>query len=344
MAFNRIAIMGAGSLGTILGAYITKGGRQIDLIDANKAHVDALNKDGATVIGTVNINVPVKALTPDEMEGKYDLFLYLAKQTYNDTAVPQMVNHLADNGVICTLQNGIPEPEIAKYIGEDRTMGCTVGWGATWIKPGVSEATTTQANWVLHLGRIDGKITDELKEVQSILELMCPTHLTETLMNARWTKLVCNCAFSGMSAVLGCTFGEVLDDPKAVKCAEYIGRECIRVTHALGYTMEEIAPGIPFEGRIDFHNEDERNNLAYPIYEAIYGSANRASIASMLQDIQKGKKTEVMAIDGVLSKFGKETGVPTPVTDKVVEIILGIEEGKYKPEFKNLDMFTVFEA
>ena len=79
------------------------------------------------------------------------------------------------------------------------------------------------------------------------------------------------------------------------------------------------------------------------MYYAIYNTANRASIASMLQDIQKGIPCEIMAINGVLSEAGRKYGVPTPVCDKVVEIVQGIEAGKYKPSFENLDLFTVFE-
>ena len=90
---NRIAIMGAGSLGTILGGNSSPRIRQVDLIDANKAHVDALNANGAKVIGGAELTVPVHALTPDEMEGTYDLFIYMAKQTYNDVCIPQMQKH-----------------------------------------------------------------------------------------------------------------------------------------------------------------------------------------------------------------------------------------------------------
>ena len=340
--FERIAIMGVGSLGTILGAHIAKA-RQVDLIDANKAHVDAMNKEGATVVGCKEMNVPVHALTPDQMEGEYDLYIYMAKQTYNDSCLPQMKKHSHANTYVCCCQNGIPEMAVAKYFGEDHTFGCTIGWGATWLRPGVSEATTTEDRWIVHLGTMDGKITPEVEECQKIMELMCPAPITTNLMGDRWSKLVCNCAFSGMSAVLGCTFGEVLDDPKAVKCAEYIGRECIRTCHAQGYVMPDIAPGVPFEGNIDFHNEEERNGKAYQIYYAIYNTANRASIASMLQDIQKGIPCEIMAINGVLSEAGRKYGVPTPVCDKVVEVVQGIEAGKYKPSFENLDLFTVFE-
>ena len=77
------AIYGAGSLGTVLGAYITKNGGKIDLINRNKAHVEALNKNGARIIGTVDMTVPVKALTPDQMTEKYDIIFLMTKQREN---------------------------------------------------------------------------------------------------------------------------------------------------------------------------------------------------------------------------------------------------------------------
>ena len=344
MRLNRIAIMGTGSLGTILGAYITKGGRDIDLIDVNEAHVNALNQNGATVTGTVDLNVPVHAITPDQMEGEYDLFLYLAKQTYNDIAIGQMASHLKPDGIICTLQNGIPEPAIAEVIGEERTLGCTVGWGATWLRPGVSEATTLQERWFFHLGSIDGSITEDVMEVKSILELMCRTEVDDNLMGARWCKLLANAAISGMSAVLGCTFGEILDNDKALKCANYLGRECIRVTIAQGYKplVSELT-GKRYDEMFDFRSEEERKEKVIPIFLKIWGY-HRASTASMLQDLQKGKKCEVEAINGVLSKTGRKVGVPTPVSDQVVIIIKEIENGLRKPSFDNLALFEKFES
>ena len=66
----RCAIYGAGSLGTVLGAYMTKNGANVELINRNKAHVIALNEKGAHITGTVELTVPVKALTPDQMSGK----------------------------------------------------------------------------------------------------------------------------------------------------------------------------------------------------------------------------------------------------------------------------------
>ena len=79
----RYAIYGAGSLGTILGAYVTKNGGEIELVNRNKAHVNALNTNGAKIIGKVEMTVPVKAVLPDEMSGKYDVIFLMTKQLQN---------------------------------------------------------------------------------------------------------------------------------------------------------------------------------------------------------------------------------------------------------------------
>jgi ketopantoate reductase len=94
----KYAIYGAGSLGTVLGAFITKNGGEVDLINRNKAHVEALNTKGAKIIGTVDMTVPVKAITPDMMEGKYDVIVLLTKQLFNKEVVTMLKDYLTDDG------------------------------------------------------------------------------------------------------------------------------------------------------------------------------------------------------------------------------------------------------
>ena len=106
----RYAIYGAGSLGTVLGAFITKAGTEIDLVNRNPQHVAALNECGARVTGPIEMTVPVRAVTPDGMEGLYDAVLLLTKQQHNKEAAEIIKKHLAEDGVVATLQNGIPEP------------------------------------------------------------------------------------------------------------------------------------------------------------------------------------------------------------------------------------------
>ena len=79
----RAAIYGAGSMGTILGAYITKNGGRIDLVNHNFAHVRALKEKGAHVVGSVDFIQPVKAITPLEMAGTYNIIILLTKQMEN---------------------------------------------------------------------------------------------------------------------------------------------------------------------------------------------------------------------------------------------------------------------
>jgi len=332
--------MGAGSMGTLLGACLAQAGMPIDLIDINREHVDALNARGATVKGTVSFNVPVHALTPREMEGKYDLVFLLVKQTQNKTAFEQLRPHLHKESIVCTLQNGIPEPDVAAAFGKKRTLGCAVTWAATFLGPGTVECTASREKWSSKTGSLNGRITEEVKDVMKILSIMCPTEFIDNLMGIRWSKLLINCSFSGMSAALGCTFGEILENKKALKCAQYIAKECIHVTEAQGYEMVPMAQGKSFKALMDFNTEEDRHSTAW-IYHELWGSV-KSGKASMLQDLEKGLKSEIDAINGVLSKTGKRLGIPTPVNDIVVEIVNAIEKNMLKPCIENLSMFRKF--
>ena len=136
MQERKTAIYGAGSLGTVLGAFMTQKGVDVELVNRNKAHVEALREKGAHITGTVEMTVPVKAIFPDEMAGTYEVIFLMTKQLFNDEVVTFLKPMLTDDGVIVTLQNGIPEPGIAEIVGKAHTIGCTVEWGATLSAPG----------------------------------------------------------------------------------------------------------------------------------------------------------------------------------------------------------------
>lgn len=335
---KRLAIMGVGSLGTILGAYITQSGRKIDLIDVNKEHVDALNKDGAKVIGHKEMVVPVVAMTPDQMEGIYDIVFYMPKQTFNKAAFEQLRPHLDENSIVCTLQNGIPEVEVAEAFGENRTMGTPVGWGATWIGPGVSKLTTEIQDMFFTLGTVSGEITPEVYEIKEILSVMCPVEVSTNLMGLRWAKLYLNATLSGMSTVIGGTFGDVMANEHSMDIALKIGKECIEVARASGVKMEP-SHGFDFEGEM-YYTDEESRQKSIKAYKA-FAAPHRDLEASMLQDLKKGRKCEIDAINGVICTVGRKFNVPTPVNDKVVEIVKRIQNGELQYEFLNVDQFQV---
>ena len=335
----RAAIMGVGSLGTIMGALMTKNGGDVVLIDANKAHVDALNATGAKVVGKLDLTVPVKAITPDEMSGTYDVVFYLVKQTANAIALKQLLPHLGPKSVVCTLQNGVPEDAVAEVIGKERTLGCAVGWGATWRGPGVSMLTSEPDKMTFDLGEMNGVVRERTTEVAALLNLAGKAEIVTNLAGVRWTKLLVNATMSGMSAALGCTFGDVLDNAKALDCAAHIANASLQVAAARGIKMDPIQ-GFDLT-RLAFATKEERAAKA-PIYNALFGP-HRLLKASMLQDLEKGNRTEIDAINGVVSDWGARLGVPTPVNDKVVETVKGIEAKKYSYQMSNLDFFAIPE-
>lgn len=334
----RAAIVGAGSLGTIIGALMTKGGHPVDLIDTNREHVEALNREGARVTGEMDLLVPVRALTPEEMSGQYDLVFLLSKQTANQAVLSHLLPFLHEGSIVCTLQNGIPEPSVAAVVGAARTIGGAVGFGATWIGPGVSKLTTTAeavSKFAFEIGELDGVLRPRLSTAQEYLACVGHTELLDDLMGIRWSKVLMNATFSGMSAALGCTFGEVMDDPRSLLCVAFIADETVRAAHAAGHCMA------PMQGE-DF----ERFLLAspasvpevIPLIRTIW-ARHRQLRASMLQDLEKGRDTEINFINGIVCQTGRKHGVATPFNDRVVELVSEAQAARTVPGFSNIARF-----
>jgi 2-dehydropantoate 2-reductase len=334
----RTAILGAGALGIIIGARMTKNGQQVDLIDSFKENVDALNANGATVTGFLELHQAVTALTPEEMVGTYDLVLLLTKQTANETALPKLLPHLHKDSIVCTLQNGVPEESVAALVGRERTIGGAVGFGATWLRPGVSELTSTMEaieKFAFEIGEIDGVLRPRLEKVKEVLSAAGGTTILTNLMGIRYTKLLMNATFSGMSAALNGNFSEVLANPKAMVCVAHIADEVIKVCRGLGYRMVEMQ-GVDFEF-LELMNGKADIPSKMDFYKKVWGRHNNR--ASMLQDLEKGKKTEIDYINGVVCRGGQKCGIPTPFNDKVVELIKEAEAKGGVNDFSYLARF-----
>ena len=332
----RIAIYGAGSLGTILGAYLAKGGIEADLITRNKEHIAALQANGAQVVGKASFTVPVQALLPSEMEGEYDLIFLLTKQLENRSVAQFLKQYLAPEGMLCTMQNGLPEPELMEILGKERVCGCTIGWGATKQGAGVSELTSEPDSLVFNLGMTENPNHAALDTIAKILRNMGPVILEENFLGARWSKLLINTAFSGMATVVGGTFGDVVDNKRARALVQKVMKECMDTTKALSVTIE------PVQGK----NIVKLFNYSNPLKKCISFhliplsiKKHRALKPSMLQDIEQGKPCEVDSINGVLSEQARKVNFPTPTNDRIIAIIHRIEKGELRPEMGNLDLF-----
>ncbi len=333
----KLAIYGAGAMGTVLGAYLSKAGEQVDLINRNIMHVKGLKEKGAQIIGKIQLTQKVSALLPEEMKEEYDILFLMTKQLDNKQVVKSLVPFLKKDGVICTMQNGLPELSVSEVIGEERTMGCAMAWGATLIGNGISELTSeaTYETLSFSLGSFGNVDEQHFQEVKRLLEIMGQVTVETNFIGARWAKLLVNSAFSGLSAVLDATFGEIAEDKTSRKLVQKIIKECIEVANKANIKIE------PIQGKDIVKLLDWKGPIKKAISFMIIPIAikkHKLLKSSMLQDLSKGKKCEIEAINGVVCSYGDKVGIETPINDRIVEIVKEIESGMLKPEWENIQL------
>lgn len=328
----RAAIYGAGAMGTVLGAYISADGKQIDLITRNVGHVEAIKEHGARVLGNANFTVRVNALTPDQMSGCYDIIFLLTKQRENPKILPTLRDYLADDGVICTLQNGLPEPSVIEVVGPKRCLGCAVSWGANSIDAGTAELTSKKSKMTFSLGSMHGH-SHWIEPVKEYLECAGKVIVEENFFSARWAKLAINSAFSPLSAISGLKFGAVASKNPSRKLALMLLNEAFRVADECGVEIGTIQGHDIVQ--IYRHNGGFKKFYANALLPLAMRN-HKKLMSGMYFDLNEGKKCDIEYINGVIQRLGKKFGVKTPVNDAVINMVHEIERGERKISPDNL--------
>ena len=344
----RIAIYGAGAMGTVLGALLTLGGlKNVDLITRNQAHVNGLKETGAKLLCSAEGNeltVKVNALTPTEMTGKYDVAFLMTKQRQNKEILSFLLPYLKEDSVVCTTQNGLPEDSVAEVVGKNRTYGGVASFGATFIGEGRVELTSKTQGMSMQVAGYDndGEKTPLLYEILTYVGRATGNEnfakVSYNFAGSRWSKLAINSAFSGLSVVTGETFGKIAKGRKTKKVALGILRECMDVANAAGVVLEKMQ-GRDIQKLLGGRGFWKTRFSLFVLPIAM--KRHKKLVSGMHKDVENGRKCEIDYINGVVSKVGKEVGVPTPLCDKVVEITHGIENGVYESSSKNIDFFKV---
>ena len=346
---TKIAVYGAGAMGTVLGALLTKGGLEnVTLITRNKAHVHGLKTQGATILcraDNTQFTIPVYALTPQEMVErgeKYDVVFLMTKQRNNAEILQTLLPHLHENSVVCTTQNGLPEPSVAEIVGVERTYGAATSFGATFVGEGAVELTSKMQAMSMEVGGYQNdnakseKIVEILSYAGKAIDKDDFAKSTKNLLGARWAKLAINAAFSGLSTLTGLTFGKVAKKKKTRKLALGILRECMSVANASGVTLAKMQ-GHDMEKLLGGKTLVKRF-IAYMVLPFAM-KKHKKLLSGMLKDIQNGRKCEIDFINGVVCKEGARVGVETPLCRQLVEMVHGIENGLYEIDYKNVDFF-----
>lgn len=344
----KIAIFGVGAMGTVLGAFLTKGGlKNVELIARNVAHVNALKEKGATVhcrADNMKFTQSVTAIFPDEMQGKYDVLFLMTKQRNNKEILTNLLPFLHENSIVCTTQNGLPELSVAEVVGTERTYGAATSFGANFLGDGGVELTSKQSAMQMQIGgyQNDGKGLMLLSEILSYAGNAIGkadfVTVTENLSGARWSKLCINAAFSSLSALTGLTFGQIARRRKTRKLALAILREGISAAKSGGVELAKMQ-GHDMEKMLGGKTPLKRF-IAYLVLPFAMRKHKKLH-SGMLKDIQNGKRCEIDFVLGAVCRESQKTGVETPVCDQVLQMIHGIENGLYETDYKNVDFFDI---
>ena len=298
-------------MGTSLGAALTKAGISVELVSRNAAHVEALRTRGAVLTGSVSMTVPVTAMLPEEMAGKYDIIFLAIRQRGNREAAQGLLPFLKEDGALVSVQNGLPERALSEVFGADRVYGCALSWGAERIAPG--EIQMTGGSFSFSLGAFGAG--SKLHEIAALLKKAGSVTVGE-LQELRYAKLAVNAAFSTLSVLSGLTFGELASRHK--KLALGLMREVFSVARAAGCKK------LPLNGHDLFRVfSGPWAGLLLPVAMKPYKNTR----SGMLKALEAGRRTDVDFVAGAAVDEGGRLGAETPLLESAVSLVHDIENG-----------------
>jgi 2-dehydropantoate 2-reductase len=303
----KIAILGgAGAMGGIFGALLAKGGYDVTLVDVAQAAVDKINAEGIYVelkSGAAE-HVRVPATTTPATLGAVDTVINFVKCYHTDAAIRSVLPVINDKTAVLSLQNGWGNaPRIAAIVGEDKVLAGVTYHSGTLVGPGHVKQTGVGMTF---MGELNGVMSDRLNAIatafqQSGIEVTA----SDNVLFQIWSKLALNCCTLPASALLRFYAHQMVEHDGTLNTMHEILREVIAVANA---------QNIPL-------NFDER-------WEAITGLLKRAvgGKASMLQDVENRRRTEIDVVNGAIVEAGQRLGIPTPYNQTMVWMTKALEE------------------
>ena len=163
---SAILIWGAGAIGGSIGAALAKAGHDVLLVDRDPDHVAAIKRAGLEITGPIRqYKVQARACTPGQVEGTFETVLLCVKAQDTEQAARAIAPHLAPDGVVVSVQNGLNELVIARVVGAARTLGCFVNFGADYHGPGL---VLYGGRGAVVVGELDGRRTARIEAIHRL--------------------------------------------------------------------------------------------------------------------------------------------------------------------------------
>ena len=302
----RIAILGAGAMGSVIGGHLAAAGNDVDLIDIDEGYVTAVNSNGL-VLETDGIAraINVRAATRSTNLQPVDLIVVLVKSFDTEDAMRATTNLIGPETTVLSLQNGLGHEELlASIVGRKNVIAGKTYVGGMVAGPGHVVAGVKGKETII--GELDGRTTPRIRDVADTFNAAnLATAVTDNILGAMWDKLLINVAAGALSGITGLNFGNLYDLPEIEEAAVEAVAEGMKVARALRIKLETNAPqdawkkasaGLPFDFK-----------------------------PSVLQALEKGTITEIDFINGAVVRAGRKVGISTPVNATLVACIKGVE-------------------
>ena len=345
---RKIAIVGAGAVGGYAGAHMVQAGEDVTFIDPWPEHVTHMQKHGLRVSHARDVaefSVAVRALHLTDAqqlarETPVDIAFVCMKSYDTAWATTLIQQYLAPGGYVVSLQNGMNEEAIAGIVGWGKTLGCIASSITVNLpEPGHIHRGAGKggaAHTVFRAGEVHGRITPRAEEICRLVGYADSAKVTGNLWGERWSKRVANAISNGLSACTGLTGGEMLQSEPIRRFSTRLGSEAIRVVQAQGYQLEEVLH-LPPETIARAGEGDETAMRACDAQR--FEDAGRTSATqrpSMGQDMQKGRRTEIEFLNGLVVREGEKVGLACPANAALTDIVKRVERHELDPDPRHI--------
>lgn len=350
----NITIIGAGAIGGLAGAFLTRAGHDVLLVDRWQEHVQALQEHGLVIDGVRgDMTVPVRAVTPDDLRGPLEAVLIATKSQHTEDAVRLVLPLLAPDGFIVSYQNGFNEPRIVEMLteadlgGEERVMGSIPNYGGALVDPGRIEFVHEGP---IQLGEMTGATTDRLLELKEKLEALTEVQLSDNIWGQVWSKEVYS-AQVVFSALVDAPIADSLGVERYARVSGAIVREALEIAEANGIEVEAFDFFDPANYKPSTPADTQKllDNVAHAIWLLKKDQAKRAGHdfkkkgSGIWWDIvYRNRPSEVRASNGKLIEFGERVGADVRLNRKMCAMIYEIEDGRRTLGFHNYDELEAF--
>ncbi len=304
--FMNVLVMGAGALGSVFGGFLSRT-NDVALVGRDP-HMKVINEKGLKISGIWGDHTfNVKAYTETSKIGSQDIVFITTKAYDTKKALEQILPLLSDESIVISMQNGIGNEEvIEELIGRSRTMGGMAIFGARILEPGHVEVTVYASECLV--GALDRDVQKSEMVARLISETGIPAKSSDDIIREKWMKAFYNIALNPLSAILKVPYGVLGENDDTLAIMRSMLEESFQVARAEGINLRFTA----------------EEYFRYLLEKQLPPTAKHES--SMLQDIEKGKRTEIDYLNGFIVKLGKRHGIATPVNETVTNILNTMEE------------------